>query len=91
VCIYEVSQQILLKKFQISHNRSRDGVQDLLDSRLLVDGSGPVSGISGLALDGDDDELLDPSVEALPGAKRAEDGSRIQGRRREIVVSFLCS
>jgi periodic tryptophan protein 2 len=28
VCIYEVSQHILIKKFQISHNRSLDGVLD---------------------------------------------------------------
>jgi periodic tryptophan protein 2 len=28
VCIYEVSQQILLKKFQVTYNRSLDGVLD---------------------------------------------------------------
>merc|ERR1711907_670211 len=28
VCIYEVSQQILLKKFQVTHNRNLDGVLD---------------------------------------------------------------
>ena len=28
VCIYEVSHQILLRKFQLSHNRSLDGVLD---------------------------------------------------------------
>lgn len=28
VCIYEISQQILLKKFQISFNRSLDGILD---------------------------------------------------------------
>ena len=28
VCIYEVSQQVLLKKFQVSYNRSLDGVLD---------------------------------------------------------------
>lgn len=28
VCIYEISQQILLKKFQVSFNRSLDGVLD---------------------------------------------------------------
>ena len=28
VCIYEVSQQVLLKKFQVTHNRSLDGVLD---------------------------------------------------------------
>ena len=31
VCIYEVTQQILLRKFQISHNRSLDGVLDELN------------------------------------------------------------
>lgn len=28
VCIYEVSQQMLLKKFQVTFNRSLDGVLD---------------------------------------------------------------
>ena len=28
VCIYEISQKILLKKFQVSFNRSLDGVLD---------------------------------------------------------------
>ncbi|TYZ61160.1 hypothetical protein PybrP1_012376 [[Pythium] brassicae (nom. inval.)] len=32
VCIYETSQQLLLKKFQLSHNRSLDGVLDFLNS-----------------------------------------------------------
>jgi hypothetical protein len=35
VCIYEISQQILLKKFQISFNRSLDGILDEV-SFLLV-------------------------------------------------------
>ena len=34
ICIYEVSQQILLKKFQISFNRSLDGVMDEVRIRL---------------------------------------------------------
>lgn len=32
ICIYETSQQLLLKKFQLSHNRSLDGVLDFLNS-----------------------------------------------------------
>lgn len=34
VCIYEVSQQMLLKKFQVTFNRSLDGV---LDEVRLID------------------------------------------------------
>ena len=30
VCIYEVSQQILLRKFQVTYNRSLDGVLDMV-------------------------------------------------------------
>jgi periodic tryptophan protein 2 len=33
VCLYEVSNRILLKKFQISHNMSLEGILDYLDSR----------------------------------------------------------
>lgn len=36
VCIYEVKQQILLKKFQISYNRSLDGVLDEVRVTLNV-------------------------------------------------------
>ncbi|KAL7543380.1 hypothetical protein ACHAWF_007377 [Thalassiosira exigua] len=68
VCIYEVSQQILLKKFQISFNRSLDGVLDELNSKNLGD-SGPID---------DEHDSADENNHAphLPGAKRADDGSR---------------
>ncbi|KAL7434608.1 hypothetical protein ACHAXH_005321 [Discostella pseudostelligera] len=69
VCIYEISQQILLKKFQISFNRSLDGVLDELHSKNLGDG-GPLD---------DEHDSADESNELsphLPGAKRTDDGSR---------------
>ncbi|KAL3790969.1 hypothetical protein ACHAW5_005214 [Stephanodiscus triporus] len=69
VCIYEISQQILLKKFQISFNRSLDGVLDELHSKNLGDG-GPLD---------DEHDSADESNNVtphLPGAKRADDGSR---------------
>ena len=69
---------------QVSHNRSRDGVLDLLDSRALGNGSG--APIAAMDLEREDDELFDPNVEKLPGATRAEDGTRRRARR-EIVVS----
>lgn len=69
VCIYEISQQILLKKFQISFNRSLDGVLDELHSKNLGDGG---------ALDDEHDSDDENNLAAphLPGAKRADDGSR---------------
>jgi len=68
VCIYEVSHQILLKKFQVSHNRTLDGVLDKLNSKNLGDG-GPVDGLD------DSSDEYDPNFN-LPGAKRNDDGSR---------------
>jgi periodic tryptophan protein 2 len=37
ICLYEISEKILLKKFQISRNMSLDGVMDFLGSRGLKD------------------------------------------------------
>lgn len=37
ICLYEISQKILLKKFQISYNRSLDGVLDFLNSKNITD------------------------------------------------------
>mmetsp|Transcript_8074 Transcript_8074/g.17203 ORF Transcript_8074/g.17203 Transcript_8074/m.17203 type:complete len:927 (-) Transcript_8074:65-2845(-) len=68
VCIYEISQQILLKKFQISFNRSLDGVLDELHSKNLTDG-GPMDDEADSA-----DEI--DNAPHLPGARRADDGSR---------------
>mmetsp|Transcript_40530 Transcript_40530/g.97826 ORF Transcript_40530/g.97826 Transcript_40530/m.97826 type:complete len:912 (+) Transcript_40530:60-2795(+) len=69
VCIYEVSQQMLLKKFQVTFNRSLDGVLDQLNSKNMTD-FGPM------------DDHADSGDETnynrihLPGAKRGDDGSR---------------
>jgi periodic tryptophan protein 2 len=42
ICIYETNQQLLLKKFQISHNRSLEGVLDYLNSSNMTE-AGPMS------------------------------------------------
>lgn len=68
ICIYEISQQILVKKFQISFNRSLDGILDELNSKNLADG-GPI--------DVNDDSGDEANYSAnLPGARRGDDGSR---------------
>ena len=86
VCIYATTQQILLKKFQVSHNRSRDGVLDLLDSKLLNNGSG--APVAAMDLEREDDDLFDSAVEVLPGATRADDGRRLRARR-EVCVNAV--
>eukprot|EP00727_Mastigamoeba_balamuthi_P008301 m51a1_g4093 hypothetical protein (875) ;mRNA; r:68447-71634 len=67
VCIYEISQRILLKKFQTSKNRALDGVLDFLNSSNMTE-AGPKS-----LLDIDDD---DADVEILPGATRGDKSKR---------------
>jgi len=70
VCIYEISQQMLLKKFQVTFNRSLDGVLDELNSKNLGE-AGPID-------DHADAEVDESTFNAmhLPGARRNDDGSR---------------
>mmetsp|Transcript_4564 Transcript_4564/g.6469 ORF Transcript_4564/g.6469 Transcript_4564/m.6469 type:complete len:933 (+) Transcript_4564:1-2799(+) len=82
VCIYEISQKILLKKFQVSFNRSLDGVLDELNSKDLGEG-GPIN-----RTEGSDDEVH--FATHLPGAKRADDGmrkSRVEVQTAQVAFS----
>ena len=87
VCIYEASQQILLKKYQISHNRSLEGVLDQLHSAKMTE-AGPVGNF---LLDGDSGDEGQSRDSNLLGAKRAVDpGSRRQKmaiRSKAVVFS----
>lgn len=78
VCIYEVSQQILVKKFQVSFNRSLDGILDELNSKKLAEG-GP---IDNQAYNNDDEADFSAN---LPGAKRGDDGTRTS--KVEVMTS----
>jgi periodic tryptophan protein 2 len=41
VCIYDVAERIMLRRFQTTSNRSLDGVLDTLNSRNMTD-AGPL-------------------------------------------------
>ncbi|KAJ0008389.1 hypothetical protein Pint_30056 [Pistacia integerrima] len=41
ICMYDVADQVLLRRFQITHNLSLDGVLDFLNSKNMTE-SGPV-------------------------------------------------
>lgn len=72
ICIYETSQQLLLKKFQISHNRSLDGVLDFLNSKHMTQ-----AGLSKGELDAHLEAASKSAGDDLVGAARAVDpGSR---------------
>nr|ADF43197.1 UTP1m [Chlamydomonas reinhardtii] len=68
VCVYDVSEKLLLRRFQLSHNRSLDGVLDTLNSKNMTD-AGPLQLIN--HNDDDDDEaleLLPPSTDLAAAA-----------------------
>eukprot|EP00743_Colponemidia_sp_Colp-15_P006217 GILK01006687.1.p1 GENE.GILK01006687.1~~GILK01006687.1.p1 ORF type:complete len:888 (+),score=130.49 GILK01006687.1:52-2715(+) len=71
VCIYEVPHKILLRKFQLSNNRSLDGVLDMLNSKDMTE-AGPTQMIDDLEASDLDDRMDD----SLPGAKRGDLSSR---------------
>lgn len=68
VCIYDVASSALLKKFQISHNLSLDGMHELLDSRNMTE-AGPKDLIDET---GDASDLEDRMDTTLPGVQSGD-------------------
>jgi len=79
VCIYEISQQILLKKFQVTFNRSLDGVLDELNSKNMTE----FGAIDDEANNSEDETTY--NAIRMPGAKRGDDGSR--SSRVEVLTA----
>lgn len=69
VCIYSVDQKILLRKFQITENRSLDGVLDYLNSKQMTPWG------SKSAIDDNDDDVHTPD-NSLPGVRTGDFSSR---------------
>ncbi len=59
VCLYDVEDRVLLRRVQISSNRSLDGVLDQLNSKEMTD-AGPAALLDDVA--SDEDELLPPTT-----------------------------
>ncbi|GBF92981.1 hypothetical protein Rsub_05817 [Raphidocelis subcapitata] len=66
VCVYDVAERLMLRKFQVTHNRSLDGVLDQASTRGLTD-AGPLELIDADGAD-DADELLPPTGGAGAGS-----------------------
>ncbi|KAL6513035.1 U3 snoRNP protein [Orobanche minor] len=70
ICMYDVTEQVLLRRFQITHNLSLDGVLDFLNSKTMTE-AGPLDLIDDY--DSDTEEGLDKqtrnnSAYDLPGS-----------------------
>jgi periodic tryptophan protein 2 len=78
LCLYAVGPKLLLKKWQLSHNRSLDGVLDKLNSKGLGDG-GVV--LAALDVEGSADpaDRAKPDL-ALPGVTRGAGAAQLSRR-----------
>ncbi|KAK9810682.1 hypothetical protein WJX73_010596 [Symbiochloris irregularis] len=81
VCMYDVADRLLLRRIQISHNRSLDSILDVLNSRDITD-AGPVGLIDDQ--DSDDDVLL--PVTAAGRAAAEHDLPGTGARRKRPVI-----
>ncbi|KAM7253980.1 hypothetical protein ACFE04_031662 [Oxalis oulophora] len=70
ICMYDIADQVLLRRFQITHNLSLDGVLDFLNSKKMTE-SGPMDLIdddNSDAEDGVDQQTRGNLGYGLPGA-----------------------
>ncbi|KAF2297613.1 hypothetical protein GH714_000197 [Hevea brasiliensis] len=64
ICMYDIADQVLLRRFQITHNLSLDGVLDFLNSKKMT-GAGPLDLIDDD--DTDTEEGVDKQVQGKLG------------------------
>ena len=80
VCIYSIQDQILMKKFEISANKSFDGMEEFLDKKKMTEW-----GNLSLVDQGEGDE--DGKSLSLPGVKKGDMSSRHW--KPEVRVSYI--
>ncbi|CAI9753650.1 unnamed protein product [Fraxinus pennsylvanica] len=71
ICMYDVADQVLLRRFQITHNLSLDGVLDFLNSKNMTE-AGPMDLIDDDRSDGEegvDKQTQNKLAYDLPGSK----------------------
>ncbi|CAG8552856.1 23585_t:CDS:2 [Dentiscutata erythropus] len=68
ICLYDVKEKLLIKKYQISHNLSLDGIQEFLNSKYMTE-AGPLDLID---QSGDLSDLEDRLDTSLPGTQKGD-------------------
>lgn len=86
VCVYDVAERTLLRRFQLTINRAVDGVLDELDSRRMTD-AGPLELLP--PADSDSDEEGRRGDDSLPGAgaKGGAGGAKAKGAKCVVPYS----
>ncbi|KAK9459185.1 WD40-repeat-containing domain protein [Lipomyces oligophaga] len=84
ICLYDVSNEVLLRKYTISRNMALDGTVEFLNSREITDSGAPLASLPDADEDSDLESRLDRSI---PGATRGD--LSIRKTRPAIKVSGL--
>ncbi|KAJ8643228.1 hypothetical protein MRB53_004976 [Persea americana] len=84
ICMYDVADQVLLRRFQITHNLSLDGVLDFLNSKKMTD-AGPLDLIA------DEDSDVEEGIDKQTRGKLGYDlpGSRPNNGRPVVRTKCL--
>ncbi|KIM22567.1 hypothetical protein M408DRAFT_18150 [Serendipita vermifera MAFF 305830] len=85
VCLYDIQETTLLRKFTISENLSLDGTEEFLDSRRVNSAGINIDAINEHGDDSDLDERLE-SAKTLPGVM----GGDLSKRRWKPTVRTSC-
>ncbi|XBW38103.1 hypothetical protein QEN19_003697 [Hanseniaspora menglaensis] len=86
ICLYDVKNEVLLKKFTVSNNMLLDGTQELLNSSRMTE-FGSLDLVEGAnSIEGDED---DPVIKnTIPGSQRGGDMSS-RSLKQEIRVTSV--
>ncbi|KAL2919776.1 U3 snoRNP protein [Polyrhizophydium stewartii] len=83
VCIYDVASLALLKRFQISHNLSLDGMLEMLNSKNMTE-AGPMDLIDQSAELSDLEDRLDRSLPGVQSGDKSLRQTRPQARTKGV-------
>ncbi|MQM11932.1 hypothetical protein Taro_044846 [Colocasia esculenta] len=83
ICMYDIAEQVLLRRFQVTHNRSLDGVLDFLNSKRMTD-AGPLNLID------DDDSDIEEGIDRQTREKLGYDLPGSMPNRGRPIVRTKC-
>lgn len=86
VCLYDVRDGVLLRRYEISQNLSLDGTQEFLDSRKLTE-AGPDDLIDEQADVSDREDRLDRSLPGVKGGDMSKRKTRPEARTKCVRFS----
>lgn len=83
ICLYDIPNEVLLKRFTVSLNMNLDGTQQLLNSSRMTD----AGSLDLIDRDGENSDFEDRQDNSLPGSKRGDPSLR--KTRAEVRVTAI--